>query len=94
VGVAVRTAGFAVRFTARFAVMLSQSLTARFNSAIFTFVVSVAFVFFAIAAGLACVAVVLNFGVSVGFLLTDNWETGAAAAWNIDGTTGGSSSSA
>jgi len=82
-----------MRFTARVFSVLSQKTTA-FNFAAFTFVTSFAFTFVAIAAGLAGVAVVVDFGVMMGCFLADNWETGTTAAWNINGTTGSGRSSA
>lgn len=78
-----------VRFT-----IMSLQMATRFDSAAFTFVASFAFTFVAITAGLASIAVVLNLRMHVRFLLTDNWETSTAAAWNIDSTTWGSRSSA
>jgi len=73
-------------------VMLLQKTTA-FDLAAFTFVASFAFILVAIAAGLAMIAVVLNFGMKMGCLLTDNGETSTAAARNIDSTSWGSRSS-
>jgi len=74
-------------------VMLSQGTTA-FDLAAFTFEASFAFILVAKAASLAMVAVVKNSGMRMGFLLTDNWETSTAAAWNINSTTWGGRSSA
>jgi len=77
-----------MRFTARLFSMLSQKTTA-FNFAAFTFVTSFAFTLVAVAASVAGVAIVVNFGVMMRFFLADNWKTSTATAWNINGTTGG-----
>jgi len=82
-----------MRFTARLFSVLSQKTTA-FNFAAFTFVASFALTLVAMAAGVAGVAIVVNFGVMMGCFLADNWEAGTAAAWNINSTTGSGRSSA
>jgi len=60
----------------------------------FTAVAGFAFILFAIAAGLAGIAAVLDLGVVIGLSLTHDWVAGAAAAWDVDGTSWGSASSA
>jgi len=83
-----------MRFMARIMIAMPLQMTTVFYFAAFTFVASFAFILVAIAAGLAMIAIVVDFGMEMGRLLTDYWEASAAAARNINSTTWGNSSSA